>query len=173
MKNKSRVNYQDCITGKVGLPTDYKQKLVFQIMMISCMVVVMVTLNWAIRTPDHSLQNFINSLYMYPLTFSFILAIRLLIINQFIDQLVQYYILPRFQGLKKALGITFINLMIMVPISSFFGVLITHGGLSGFSWHHYVLTIAISYVMGFIVNYFFVSPFIKKVFVENVKPRMV
>lgn len=154
------------------MPTDRKQKFVFQIMMIACMVIIMVTLNWTIRTPDHSVQNFISSLYMYPLTFTFILATRLLVVNQITDQIIQCSILPRFKGGRRVLCTTLVNVSIMVPISSFFGVLVTHGGLGGFSWDNYLLTVVISYFMGFIVNYFFVGPFVKKMFTENVRPHM-
>lgn len=169
MSYKKHVSYQDCILGKIGAPSDPKQKTVYQIMMITCMVTVMVTFNWLVKNSNHSLDHFIDSLYLYPLTFGIAVGVRFLVANPTIDKLIKKFIVPRYDGATRAVLATLLNVVFSSTINTFIIMTITNGGLIGITPDFFLVNLFISYSASFMFNYFLVGPAVKKLFEERVR----
>lgn len=171
-KNTPIIHYHDCILGKVGAPTDRKQKALFQLLMILSMAPLTMTLNWVMRTPCISWESFLLYLPFYPLMLGIVIAVRFLVANPFIDKVVAHLIAPHLKGVSKSLAISLTNTFIMGSIVAFIRTLIVLGGLEGFSWEVYGSSLPLSFLMSFCIGYFFMSPLMKKFFAKSITPRM-
>ncbi len=172
MEEAQTVRYQDCILGKVGAPKEWKQKALLQFMMMACSVPLTVTFNWFIHTPEVTWEQFASASYLYPLTFLLVACVRWLIANPLVDRIVKACITPRLDGMKKSLSISAINVFVMGTNVALLRMLILQGGLEGISWVGYLSTLPFSWAMSFVLSYFFINPFIKKLFVKQVVPRV-
>lgn len=166
------ITYQDCILGKVGAPTDSRQRAIFQTMMIFCMVHIMVTFNWLVHTESYSWKAFAELLYQYPLSLTIALSVRFLIANPLIDQFVKIAISPYCKGLSKTLSVTLVNVLFMGTITAFISATVVNGGLVNFSWVNYFIALPLSYAGSFFFSFFVVGPFIKKLFEERIKHHL-
>lgn len=162
-ENTPTVKYKDCLLGKVGIPREHNQKIWFQLMSIMSMVPITVTLHWIINTSWFTWESFEQQLPMYPLTIAIVIAVRFFIANPVVDGIVKTFISPHFSGLKKSLSITWINIIFMGALVALIKAMITLGGLAGFSWENYIGSLPLSFLISFVVGYFFISPAMKKV----------
>lgn len=163
----STVRYQDCLLGKVGMPSKHHQKTWFQLLSIGAMIPITVTLNWLISTPVISWEAFERILYMYPLTAFIVIAVRFLIANPILDRVVKSFVSPHVTGLKRALSVSFINIIFVGTIVSFIKAIITLEGLARVCWECFASSLPLSFLISFIVGYFFISPAMKKMFAAS------
>ena len=119
--------YFRALRGAVPVPAAGREKLAFQMLMVLCMVVCMVTLNWLLHTPDLTPNGFSQALYEYPLTFTIAFIVRTLIANPLVEHIMHAVIPATLSGLKRTVVLTLINVGIMVTIMTFFGVIISNG----------------------------------------------
>lgn len=163
--------YLRALRGAVPIPATGREKLAFQALMVFCMVVCMVTLNWLLHTPDLSPNGFSQALYEYPLTFIIAFVVRTLIANPLVEHIVRAVVPTTLAGLKRTVALTLINVGIMVTIMTFFGVIISNGPAQ-FSWLGYAQSLPFSFVMAFGLNFLVVGPAVKLIFAHIVKPKL-
>ena len=157
--NKLRCSYLDCVRGKASVPKERAGMLLFQALMIGGMVTIMTSFNGY----RHSgLDFFINYHWMYPLTFCITFLIREWFMNDFTEAIIHQYILPNFQGTKKATLITLTNIVCMVPLMSTLMTCMIYG------FHDLGTTlleqVPITMLVGACVNFFVVSPIVKMIY---------
>jgi len=158
-RNKLRCSYLDCLRGKASVPKERAGMLLFQALMIGGMVSIMTSFNGY----RHSgLDFFVNYHWMYPLTFCITFLIREWFMNDFTEAIIHEFILPRFQGVKKATLITLTNIVCMVPLMSTIMTCMLYG------FHDLGATLAeqvpITIAVGACVNFFIVSPIVKMIY---------
>jgi hypothetical protein len=158
-RNKLRCSYLDCLRGKASVPKERAGMLLFQALMIGGMVTIMTSFNGY----RHSgLDFFINYHWMYPLTFCITFLIREWFMNDFTEAIIHQFILPNFQGVKKATLITLTNIVCMVPLMSTLMTCMIYGfdnlGQS------LLEQVPITMVVGACVNFFIVSPIVKMIY---------
>ncbi len=163
--------YLRALYGTVPIPAAGREKLAFQTLMVLCMVVCMVTLNWLLHTPDLSPNGFSQALYEYPLTFVIAFVVRTLIANPLVERIVHAVIPATLAGLKRTAALTLINVGIMVTIMTFFGVIISNGPAQ-FSWLGYAQSLPFSFAMAFSLNFLIVGPAVKLAFAHIIKPKL-
>ena len=161
-KNKLRCSYIDCLKGKASVPKERAGMLLFQALMIAGMVSIMTSFNGF----RHSgVDFFINYHWMYPLSFCITFLIREWFMNDFTGALIGKFILPKYQGYKRATLITLTNIVCMVPLMSTLMTLILYGfGNLGATLLDQV---PITILVGSCVNFFVVGPIVK-MFYNNV-----
>ena len=158
-KNKLRCSYLDCLKGKASVPKERAGMLLFQALMIGGMVTIMTSFNGY----RHSgLDFFINYHWMYPLTFCITFLIREWFMNDFTEAIIHQWILPNFQGMRKATLITLTNIVCMVPLMSTIMTCMLYG------FHDLGQTlldqVPITILVGACVNFFIVSPIVKMIY---------
>lgn len=163
--------YFRALRGAVPVPAAGREKLAFQMLMVLCMVVCMVTLNWLLHTPDLTPNGFSQALYEYPLTFTIAFIVRTLIANPLVEHIMHAVIPATLSGLKRTVVLTLINVGIMVTIMTFFGVIISNGPLQ-FTWLDYAQSLPLSLTMAFVLNFLIVAPAVKLSFAHIVKPKL-
>ena len=157
--NKLRCSYLDCVRGKASVPKERAGMLLFQALMIGGMVSIMTSFNGY----RHSgIDFFLNYHWMYPLTFCITFLIREWFMNDFTEAIIHQYILPNFQGTKKATLITLTNIVCMVPLMSTLMTCMLYG------FHDLGQTlldqVPITILVGACVNFFIVSPIVKMIY---------
>ena len=158
-RNKLRCSYLDCLRGKASVPKERAGMLLFQALMIGGMVSIMTSFNGY----RHSgLDFFVNYHWMYPLTFCMTFLIREWFMNDFTEAIIHQFILPRFQGVRKATLITLTNIVCMVPLMSTIMTCMIYGvhDLGATLLEQVPITI----VVGACVNFFIVSPIVKMIY---------
>ncbi len=167
----SKNAYLRALRGAVAVPSEGKQKLVFQIMMVFCMVTCMVTCNWLIHTSQPSLFAFSQILYEYPLTFAIALFVRTVVANPIVAGLAKALVPAMLSGFKRTLAMTAVNVATMATIMTFFGVLISNGPFE-FTWLSYLESLPTSYALAFFINLLAVGPFVKIIHARFVTPQL-
>lgn len=158
-RNKLRCSYLDCLLGRASVPKERAGMLLFQALMIGGMVSIMTSFNGY----RHSgLDFFINYHWMYPLTFCITFLIREWFMNDFTEAIIHEFILPKYQGMKKATLITLTNIVCMVPLMSTIMTCMIYGfhDLGQTLLEQVPITIAV----GACVNFFIVSPIVKMIY---------
>ena len=158
-RNKLRCSYLDCLRGKASVPKERAGMLLFQALMIGGMVTIMTSFNGY----RHSgLDFFLNYHWMYPLTFCMTFLIREWFMNDFTEAIIHEFILPNFQGVKKATLITLTNIVCMVPLMSTLMTCMIYGvdNLGQTLMEQVPITI----LVGACVNFFIVSPIVKMIY---------
>ena len=158
-ENKLRCSYFDCLRGKASVPKERAGMLLFQALMIGGMVSIMTSFNGY----RHSgLDFFINYHWMYPLTFCITFLIREWFMNDFTEAIIHQYILPNFQGAKKATLITLTNIVCMVPLMSTLMTCMIYGVDN--LGQTLLEQVPITMLVGACVNFFIVSPIVKMIY---------
>lgn len=130
------------------------------------------TINWLAHTTNPSWEAFFHNFTLYPLFLALAIGVRFLIANPLLDPFIQRVIVPRFSGLKKALSITLINVLIMGTLVALFRTLMMTGDPTDVSWVSFVSSLPLSFLISFVFSYFIASPLTKKLYAKALETRI-
>lgn len=161
------VDYMDCLLGNVKVPRTGNGSTLFSILMAGGMVLVMVTINGVRNT---GLEFLSQSHWLYPLVFCLSFTLRSLIGQRFIEPLSNKLINERFHGASRTIGKTIVRTCCMSPIMCALTTLL----INGFEnyWYVYLTTLPVTAPLAILVNYFFVGPAVKMIFINKISPAL-
>lgn len=160
-----RYTYLDCLRGIAPGPQGPNGAATFQVLMVGGMVTFMVTIN-GLR---HTGLDFISmSHWLYPLMFCLAFLVRTFIGGKISGALAPRLVLNRFEGTKRAIGMTVLNVCCMAPIMCAIATLLLNG-TDNFLFA-YLTTLPIVMPIAMLVNYFIVGPLVKLLFNNFITP---
>lgn len=164
-ETSNRYTYMDCLRGTVPLPKHVNGATLFQVLMVGGMVTFMVTVNGLRNT---GLDFLVNSHWLYPLMFCLAFLVRTYIGDAIVGAVAPRTVLKWFDGVKRNIAMTALNVLCMAPIMCAIATLLlngVHGYLAA-----YITTLPIIIPIAFTVNYFAVAPIVKLLFNNRITP---
>lgn len=157
--------YLDCLKGITPGPQGANGAATFQVLMVGGMVTFMVTVNGLRHT---GLEFIAMSHWLYPLMFCIAFLVRTFIGGKIAGALAPKLVLNRFEGTKRAVGMTVLNVCCMAPIMCAIGTLLLNGTENYL--FAYITTLPIVMPIAMLVNYFIVGPIVKLLFNNKISP---
>lgn len=170
MKPSKRITYHDCLTGKTPVPTQGPGKAIFQAMMVFSMVSIMFTFNWALRCDALTLESLLSNIYKYPLMIGLAFSMRLLFAEA-LSTAIKERFMKKLDGLPRSAAITAVNALIMAPLMSFFGSVLSYEGLN-FTFVEYAFYLPFSMPVSFVVSLFLIAPLMKAIYNIWIGPEL-
>lgn len=160
-----RYSYRDALRGEVPVPQTINGATVFKVLMVGGMVTFMVTVNGVRHTGFEFLA---QSHWLYPLMFCLAFLVRTYIGDAIVGAVAPRTVLKWFDGVKRNIAMTALNVLCMAPIMCAIATLLlngVHGYLAA-----YITTLPIIIPIAFTVNYFAVAPIVKLLFNNRITP---
>ncbi|MBR5260425.1 MAG: hypothetical protein IKV48_08185 [Eggerthellaceae bacterium] len=157
--------FQECLTGTAPVPHDPFGKSLFQLMMAIGMTTIMVSFNGVLRDGPEFL---LASHWMYPVVLCISLGVRLLFVNQLVDNLIEKLIPSHLTGFAYTAAIAVFNIAIMAPIMGCVVTMLLSGPADFLE--HLAATMPLSAAVSLLVNLGIVAPCVKMIYHNIIMP---
>jgi len=161
-----RYSYRDALRGEVPVPQTINGATVFKVLMVGGMVTFMVTVNGIRHT---GLEFLAQSHWLYPLMFCLAFLVRTYIGDVIVGAVAPRTVLKWFDGVKRNIAMTVLNVLCMAPIMCALATLLLNGVQDYLV--SYITTLPIVIPVAFTVNYFVVGPIAKLLFNNRISPN--